>query len=182
MMALATLLPWWVSIIVAVVTAPVMVPLVRTVDRHLARRDAATMETTVVEEREETKRQRLGAKERERTDGVIERQLNRCEEARERERQENGRLTQTNAALTEENVQLRVERVEFDELRAKLDECHEGHARTTQAMGEQALEFARSHNATIEWVRDNFIPRGPVSEAPRPRSITPGDMPAITKE
>lgn len=59
MIALVALLPWWVSLIVAVVTAPAMIPLVRAVDRHLARTTRAQTEETTTHERESTERHRL---------------------------------------------------------------------------------------------------------------------------
>lgn len=143
----------------------------------------ATANTDAVEEREETERMRIRERARAREDRVIAEQLTMCHEERKRISDERNILVQNVTALVEENTQLRVERIGVEEriekaekdlrdVRNELRGCHDQHSQTAQQLAE-----------TVAWVRENFVPRGPVSEAPRPRNITPVEgTPAVHKE
>jgi hypothetical protein len=102
----------------------------------------------------------------------------RTREKHEASVQENGRLQEENGQLRFWNIALtnRVEALEksdhekteqINALKDEVIECHEGRAADMKNMS--------------EWIMTNFVTRGErVSEVPRPRSITPRDMPAVS--
>jgi hypothetical protein len=102
----------------------------------------------------------------------------RTREKHEASVQENGRLQEENGQLRFWNIALtdRVEALEksdhekteqINALKDEVIECHEGRA-------------ADMRN-TVSWIMENFVPRNDrVTTPPRPRSITPRDMPAVS--
>jgi hypothetical protein len=91
--------------------------------------------------------------------------------------QENGRLQEENGQLRFKTLELtdRVERLEtsdrektlkINQLETEVIECHS--------------DRAADMKNTVQWIMDNFVPRNErVTTPPKPRSITPRDMPAI---
>lgn len=102
----------------------------------------------------------------------------RTREKHEASVQENGRLQEENGQLRFGNIALtnRVEALEksdhekteqINALKDEVIECHEGRASDMRN--------------TVSWIMENFVPRNDrITAPPRPRSITPRDMPAVS--
>jgi dGTP triphosphohydrolase len=160
-LAATTGAPWWVVVVSGVVSAIVTAP--------------ATL--AVVRAREK----RFGAEH-----GFAAQAFGRSEEERRAIERDRDAKVQENASLLAENVQLRHEIID---MRDDLDECkaeivvmkadlRSCHSDRTQ----EAETHAANMQSLALWMTGELARVGIKSEPPRLRSITPRDMPAVSKE
>jgi predicted nuclease with TOPRIM domain len=161
-----TSVPWWATLVSGGGVGAIMLGIQRMVASR-SRVEIGEQGVRKVEVREDSARQ-------EREHGFAADAFAREREERQKISGERTALAVENAALIEEvgrvsaeNIALkdRIEHLEADvrKLQDEVRECHDGRIDDMKRM--------------TEWVQDALAGRR--SEAPRPRSITPRDMPAI---
>jgi len=156
-----TNVPWWAALLGIILPAPVIIRIVRFVDGWTKRKSELQEEqskvsasVTISSQREETARQRLAVKERDRDTPYLVKQLERCDDERQRISGERNRLAAENVAFIEEISKLSFENIALKERIDLLEKEMVTHRR------QRDLDVAWSRSL-LQWVMKEFIPRDP---------------------